>query len=135
MKDENPDRKIYYITGSVEAEDREYIRKIIETESNAIILASSGVMSTGVNIKNLHNIIFASPSKSKVTNLQSIGRVLRTSKDKTMAVLYDIADDLSIQTGKSLYKNHTIKHFMERIELYNEEQFNYTIYNVFIKNG
>jgi len=73
-----------------------------------------------------HNIIFASPSKARVRNLQSIGRVLRKSETKTNAVLYDIADDLSWKNKK----NYTILHFVERVKIYNEEQFPYKIYNV-----
>lgn len=119
-------RPVYYVSGSVDTEDREEIRKIVETENNAIIVASYGTFSTGVNIRNLHNIIFSSPSKSKIRNLQSIGRGLRKSDTKDSVTLYDIADDLSLKTRK----NFTILHFMERIKIYNEEKFDYKIYNV-----
>ena len=71
------DRKVFFVYGGVDGSDREEIRRITERESNAIIVASFGAFSTGINIRNLHNIIFASPSKSKVRNLQSIGRGLR----------------------------------------------------------
>ena len=123
------DRKIFYVSGSVDGEEREEIRRIVENESNAIIVASFGTFSTGVNIKNLHNIIFASPSKSRIRNLQSIGRGLRTSSTKSAATLYDIADDLTWKQKK----NFTILHFMERIKIYNEEKFKYKLYNVKIK--
>ena len=119
-------RKIFFVSGSVSGEEREKIRKIVEEENNAIIVASYGVFSTGVNIKNLHNIIFSSPSKSRIRNLQSIGRVLRKSENKTQSTLFDIADDLSWKNKK----NFTILHFMERIKIYNEEQFPYKVYNV-----
>jgi superfamily II DNA or RNA helicase len=104
-------------------EQREEIREITERESNAIIVASYGVFSTGISIKNLHNVIFASPSKSRIRNLQSIGRVLRKGKNKDKAVLYDISDDCTYNNRK----NYTLNHFIERIKLYNEEQFNYEI--------
>jgi len=123
---EAPDRKIYYVSGSVDGEEREEIRKIVENETNAIIVASYGTFSTGVNIKNLHNIIFSSPSKSRVRNLQSIGRGLRKSESKEEAVLYDIADDISWKSKK----NFTLLHFMERVKIYNEEKFSYKLYNV-----
>lgn len=123
-KDE--DRKVYFISGAVDGEDREEIRRIVETEKNAIIVASSGTFSTGINIRNLHNVIFSSPSKSRVKNLQSIGRVLRTSDSKDTAVLYDIADDLSWKK----HKNHTLLHFYERVKIYQEEKFEYKTYNV-----
>lgn len=126
LQDEAKDRKVFYVSGSVDGEEREEIRKIVEKESNAIIVASFGTFSTGVNIKNLHNIIFASPSKSRVRNLQSIGRGLRKSDSKTAATLYDIADDLSWKQKK----NYTLLHFMERVKIYNEEKFEYKIYKV-----
>ena len=125
---ESKDRKIFYVSGEVDGEEREEIRKIVETEKNAIIVASYGTFSTGVNIRNLHNVIFSSPSKSKVRNLQSIGRGLRKSDSKDSATLYDIADDM---TWKSK-KNFTLLHFMARIAIYNEEKFPYKIYNVSI---
>lgn len=123
---EAPNRKIYYIDGSIEGEEREKIRKTIENETNAIIVASYGTFSTGINIRNLHNIIFSSPSKSRVRNLQSIGRVLRKSLTINESVLYDIADDFSYKSKR----NYTLLHFMERIKIYNEEKFNYKIYNI-----
>ena len=89
------DRKVFFIHGGVDAVEREEARKICETQKDAIILASYGTFSTGINIRNLHNVIFASPSKSRVRNLQSIGRVLRKGENKAQAVLYDIADDCS----------------------------------------
>ena len=119
------DRNIYYVAGKTETEEREEIRKIIETETNAIILASS-VFSTGINIKNLHNIIFSSPSKSRIRNLQSIGRVLRKTKDDEPATLYDIADDLSWKSRQ----NFTLQHFKERIKIYSDESFPFKIYSV-----
>jgi superfamily II DNA or RNA helicase len=120
------DRNIFFVSGEVDGEVREDIRKIVEDETNAIIVASFGTFSTGVNIKNLHNIIFSSPSKSRVRNLQSIGRGLRKSETKSSSTLYDIADDMSWKSKK----NYTLLHFMERIKTYNEEKFNYKIYKV-----
>jgi len=129
IKNDAGDRKIFFVSGEVDGEEREQIRKIVETEQNAIIVASYGTFSTGVNIRNLHNVIFSSPSKSRIRNLQSIGRGLRKSETKTSSTLYDIADDL---TWKSK-KNHTLLHFIERINIYNEEKFEYKIYTVGLK--
>jgi len=123
------DRKVFYIFGGVEADEREAIRGIVEKEKDAIIVASYGTFSTGVNIKNLHNIIFASPSKSRIRNLQSIGRGLRLGDNKVNATLYDIADDL---THKSK-ENFTLKHFQERINIYTEEEFDYEMHNIDLK--
>ena len=125
-KEAEESRNVFFVSGEVSGEDREGIRKITEGERNAIIVASFGTFSTGVNIRNLHNIIFASPSKSRIRNLQSIGRGLRKSETKTSSTLYDIADDMSWK-GK---KNYTLLHFMERIKTYNEEKFEYKIYKV-----
>lgn len=119
-------RNIYFIHGGVDGEEREKIRNIMETESNAIIVASVGTMSTGVSIKNLHNIIFAISGKSRIRNLQSIGRVLRLHKEKEIATLYDVVDNLSV--GK--HQNFTLSHFLERVKTYNQEQFDYKIINV-----
>ena len=125
------DRKVFFIHGGVDAEERELVREITERENNAIIVASYGTFSTGVNIKNLHNVIFASPSKSRIRNLQSIGRVLRKGKNKTKAVLYDISDDCTYNSRK----NYTLNHLIERIKIYNEENFNYEIITIQLKKN
>lgn len=125
------ERKVFFVYGKTDAETREEVRKITEQENDAIIIASYGTFSTGINIRNLHNVIFASPSKSRIRNLQSIGRGLRLGDNKTKAVLYDIADDL--RHGK--YMNFTLKHFVERTEIYNEEKFAYKLYKIGLKNG
>ncbi len=122
-------RNVFFIHGGVDTEDREKVRAITEQENNAIIVASYGTFSTGINIKNLHNVIFASPSKSRIRNLQSIGRVLRKSDKKTKATLYDIADDISYKSKK----NYTLNHLIERIKIYNQENFNYDIVNIPLK--
>ena len=119
-------RKVFFVYGGTDTNDREDIRRIVESERDAIIVASYGTFSTGINITNLHNVIFASPSKSRVRNLQSIGRGLRKNKEKEMATLYDIADDFSYKN----YKNYTLQHFIERVKIYNEEQFDYKIITV-----
>jgi len=123
------ERHVFFVHGGVDTQDRERVREITEQEDNAIIVASYGTFSTGINIKNLHNIIFASPSKSRIRNLQSIGRVLRKGNQKTRATLYDIADDISTKSRK----NYTLNHLIERIKIYNEENFNYDIVNIPLK--
>jgi len=128
-KNKQSDRKVFFIHGGVNAEERELVREITEKEKNAIIVASYGTFSTGINIKNLHNVIFASPSKSRIRNLQSIGRVLRKGKDKVKATLYDIADDCTYNSRK----NYTLNHLIERIKIYNEENFNYEIVTIQLK--
>lgn len=125
------DRKVFFVYGKTEVDTREEIRAITETQSDAIIIASYGTFSTGINIRNLHNIVFASPSKSRVRNLQSIGRSLRLGVNKTEATLYDIADDLRYKE----HMNHTLRHFVERTKIYNEEKFSYKLFKIGIKNG
>ena len=122
-------QKVFFVHGGVDAESREEIREITENEKNAIIVASYGTFSTGINIRNLHNIIFASPSKSRIRNLQSIGRVLRKGANKVKAILYDIADDCTHNSRR----NYTLNHFIERIKIYNEENFNYEIISIQLK--
>jgi len=131
IEDKAQDRKVFYVHGGVDADIREDIRAITEKSNNAIIIASYGVFSTGVNIRNLHNIVFASPSKSRIRNLQSIGRGLRLKDNNSAATLYDIADDISYTKDK---ENFTLKHFKERINIYNDEDFNYEIHNVELIN-
>lgn len=122
-------RKVFYVSGDVETADREAIRKIVEKQKNAIIVASLGTFSTGINIRNLHNIIFASPSKSQIKVLQSIGRGLRQSDDLRTTKLFDLADDLHWK-GR---KNYTLMHSAERIKIYSKESFNYKIYEIEFK--
>ncbi len=124
-------RHVFFVHGGTDVQVREEVRAITEKENDAIIVASYGTFSTGINIRNLHNVIFASPSKSRVRNLQSIGRGLRIGDNKTEAVLYDIADDFRI--GKHV--NFTLKHFGERCKIYDEEKFKYKFYNIEVKNA
>ena len=120
------ERPVFFVHGGVDATEREEVRELTERENNAIIIASYGTFSTGINIKRLHNIIFASPSKSRIRTLQSIGRVLRKGMGKVNATLYDVADD----TKKGSKQNYTLNHLIERIKYYNEEKFNYEIIQI-----
>ena len=124
-------RKVFFIHGGVDTTDREDIRKIMEIEQDAIIVASFGTFSTGINIRNLHNIIFAMPTKSSIRTLQSIGRGLRQNDGKEIATLYDISDDLRYKK----HMNYTLKHFVERTKIYNEEKFPFKIYKIGLKDG
>ena len=128
---ENTDgkRKIFFVHGGTDTDTRESIRHTVESERDAIIVASYGVFSVGVNIRNLSNIVFASPSKSRIRNLQSIGRGLRKSNLKKMATLYDIADDLKYKEKK----NYTLEHYEERVRVYKEERFPLATYHIQLK--
>ena len=117
-------RKVFYVSGKTPADTREEIRAITESESNAILVCSYGTFSTGINIVNLHNIIFASPSKSQIRVLQSIGRGLRKSTLDT--TIYDIADDLHWKANK----NYTLNHSAERVKIYSKERFKFKIHEV-----
>ena len=121
-----PGRKVFYVSGETEAEDRELVRQITEQEENAIIIASYGVFSTGVNIRNLDNLVFAAGTKSKIRTLQSIGRGLRKSDRKSTVTVFDIVDDLSVKSKK----NFALLHFTERLAFYAAEQFRYKIYRI-----
>ena len=120
------ERKLFYVSGETDVDTREEIRAITETQDNAIIVASMGTFSTGINIKRLHNIIFASPSKSQIRVLQSIGRGLRKSADGRATKVFDIADDLHWKSKK----NYTLNHAAERIKIYAKEKFKYKLYDV-----
>ena len=130
IRNKAENRDVFFIYGGVDAEQREQVRAITEKSNNAIIVASYGTFSTGINIRNLHNIIFASPSKSRIRNLQSIGRGLRLGDHKVNATLYDIADDMQYKSKE----NFTLKHFQERINIYTEEEFDYEIHNIELKD-
>ena len=123
---ESDSHQVHFVHGGISADDREEIRHITEQTDNNIILASYGTFSTGINIKKLDNIVFASPSKSKIRNLQSIGRVLRKGNGKEKATLYDIVDDLQYKS----YQNFAVKHFLERVNIYTDEGFEFKIYNI-----
>ena len=130
IKEQAKNRHVFFVFGGTDVEIRESVRAITEKERDAIIVASYGTFSTGVNIRNLHNIIFASPSKSRIRNLQSIGRGLRIGDNKDEAVLFDISDDFRI--GK--YTNYALKHFVDRVKIYDDEKFNYKFYNIELKD-
>ena len=117
------DKEVHFVHGGVGTDEREQIRALAEKKNNILILASYGVFSTGINIRNLHNVVFASPYKSRIKVLQSIGRGLRKSEQKDAVKLYDIADNLTYKNRK----NFTLLHFQERINIYNEEEFNYKV--------
>jgi superfamily II DNA or RNA helicase len=121
-------RELHFIYGATKGDERERVRHLVENDpiKQHDILASYGVFSTGVNIKRLDNVIFATSSKSEIKVLQSIGRSLRKAEDSQKAVLYDIADDLS----SGSYSNYTMEHFKKRIEIYSSEQFAFKIFTV-----
>jgi len=104
---------------------REQIRGIVEEQDNSLIVASYGTFSTGVNIRRINNIVFAAPSKSKIRVLQSIGRGLRTHEDKDSIKLFDVVDDM--RHGKWI--NFTLRHYGDRLKIYNDEQFEYRIHS------
>ena len=119
-------KDIFMIHGKTDVEEREQIRHIVDNNTNSILVSSFGTCSTGINIKNINAIIFASPSKSVIRILQSIGRGLRKSDIKDKVVVYDIGDDLKHLS----YRNHTLKHMDERLDLYTNEKFPFSLKNI-----
>lgn len=122
-------RNVHFVSGKVDTDSREEIRKICDhddKDGSWIIVASMGCFSTGINIRNIHSIIFASPTKSQIKVLQSIGRSLRISDNGQDALLLDIIDDFSWKSKS----NFTLEHGKERVKIYNKEQFNYKINKV-----
>lgn len=122
-------RKVFLIHGKTDVEEREQIRTILSNESNAILVGSSGVLSTGTNIPSLANLIFAHPTKSKIRTLQSVGRALRVHKDKSHATLFDVVDDFTYKKRE----NYSVKHFIERMKMYADEKFSFKIYKIQMK--
>lgn len=125
------DKDIFFIHGGTDVEQREHIRKVVDKQDNSILLASYGTCSTGINIRNIHNIVFASPSKSVIRVLQSIGRGLRKSETKNSVTVYDIGDDLKYKK----YRNHSLNHMDERIRIYTKEKFNYKLVSLKLKEN
>ena len=124
IKDKYEGRKVFFVYGGVNTDTREQIREIVENETDAIIVASYGTFSTGINIRNIDNIVFASPSKSKIRVLQSLGRGLRVGDKSKSLKVFDISDDL---TSAKSRLNFTLRHFHERLNIYKEQGFNYKI--------
>lgn len=122
----NGSKKIHFVSGQIDGAERERIRREVETGDNHIILASYGTYAQGINIRRLHNIVFATSYKSRIKNLQSIGRGLRLHDNKDKVILYDIVDDCSTKSKK----NFSVKHFIERMAIYNEEKFDFKIHNI-----
>ena len=116
----------YYVHGGTDVSDREAVRELVERSTNAIIVASLGTFSTGINIRNIHNIVFASPSKSQIRVLQSIGRGLRTADNDQDTKLIDIADNLQVGSKG----NFTLKHSVARMKIYEKEKFDYKLHKV-----
>ena len=116
-------KESFLIHGGIKTDVRENIRELVEKNDNSIIVASFGTYSTGINIRNLHNVVFASPSKSRIRNLQSIGRALRRTDEKVVANLFDVSDDISHKAKK----NYTLNHMLERLKIYNDQKFDYAI--------
>jgi superfamily II DNA or RNA helicase len=131
FKQQIPDKDIYCIHGGTDVDQREEIRKVVDRSDNSILLASYGTCSTGINIRNIHNVVFASPSKSVVRVLQSIGRGLRKSETKTAVNVYDIGDDLRHKK----YRNHSLNHMDERIRIYTKEKFKYKLVSLQLKEN
>ena len=126
---DNVGSNIFFVYGATDTKEREKIREIVDREKSSITIASYGTFSTGINIRNINNIVLASPSKSKIRVLQSIGRGLRISSNKDSILVFDIADDISYKERR----NFTLIHFSERINIYNKEQFDYEINKVVLK--
>jgi len=124
------DKKVFFVYGGTTTETREKIRGIVEKEKDSLIIASYGTFSTGINIRNINNVVFASPSKSRVRVLQSIGRGLRQTEDKSAVKLFDVSDNLSYKSRL----NFTYRHFTERLNIYKEEQFKYEINRINLWN-
>lgn len=130
MIGEKTNRKVFFVHGGVKGDVREEIRAIVEKETDAMIIASYGTYSTGINIKNLHNVIFASPTKSRIRTLQSIGRGLRVSETKDSCILFDIADNLTYNKKK----NYTLNHLIERVRMYSAEGFPYELHAIKLRS-
>ncbi|UPW37901.1 tail completion protein [Escherichia phage vB_EcoM_ESCO10] len=129
-------KEVYYVSGEVNTETRNALKLMAENGKGIIVVASYGVFSTGISVKNLHHVIFAHPVKSKIIVLQTIGRVLRKHDSKQVAQVFDIIDDMGVKPKskdskkKYVHLNYALKHGLDRIQRYADEKFNYVMKEV-----
>lgn len=125
--------KVYYVSGEVDTETRNALKVMAENGKGIIIVASYGVFSTGISVKNLHHVIFAHGVKSKIIVLQTVGRVLRKHGSKSVATVWDLIDDAGVKPKslntkkKYTHLNYLLKHGIDRIQRYADEKFNYVM--------
>lgn len=125
--------KVYYVSGEVDTETRNAFKVMAENGKGIIIVASYGVFSTGISVKNLHHVIFAHGVKSKIIILQTVGRVLRKHGSKAVATVWDLIDDAGVKPKslntkkKYIHLNYLLKHGIDRIQRYADEKFNYVM--------
>ena len=117
LKAKCKNKQVFFIRGEVAVEEREKVKKLMENTTDVVCIAISKIFSTGINIKNLHYIVFAGGGKAKVKIIQSIGRGLRLHKDKKGVIIIDIADML----------HYGSQHYMKRLSLYKGEKIDYGI--------
>jgi superfamily II DNA or RNA helicase len=126
IREKTPEKEVYYIDGDTDPNTREIFIKRMEEETNRILVASFGTLSTGISINNIHNIFLTESYKSEVLIKQTLGRGMRLHENKDKVNVVDFVDDFSLN-GK---QNYLLKHSNERIEIYKREQFDYKIYEI-----
>jgi superfamily II DNA or RNA helicase len=124
------DKRIYYVDGGVSPELREEFKSRMEKNNDVIIVASYGTFSTGISIKNIHNIFFTESFKSEVIIRQSIGRGLRKHHEKETVKIYDFIDDLRYKDETVDWSNYTFRHGIERRKIYKEEKFPFEVHDI-----
>lgn len=107
-------KNTFYIDGGVETEDREMYKDAMERKEGVIIVASFGTFSTGIDLKNVHHILFVETTKAEITIRQSIGRGMRMLADKNKVIIWDLIDDLD---------GYSVKHSQIREKIYIEQDF------------
>ena len=128
-----PNRTAYLVhSGHFQRNDEKFksfeeLKPFLETDENSILIANYQLVGTGISIKNIHFVLFASSIKSYITTIQAIGRGLRVSDTKKKVLLIDIVDDLSYKGKVNIIQNYSLKHFNERFKIYNENGFDYMI--------
>lgn len=105
-----PNKPAFYTDGQTKVQDREKIRGDFEKSDGNVLFSNVQIMSTGVSIKRLHNVVFCFSSKSTTRVIQSIGRVLRLYKGKDEANLIDCVFNTK----------YSRRHYKERLRLYKE---------------
>lgn len=126
LREVQAEKEVYYVDGDTDPERRDYYKTKLEEGANKVLVASFGTLSTGVSVKNIHNIFLTESYKSEVLIKQSLGRGMRLYEGKEKVNIIDFVDDFSWKSSA----NYLMKHSLERIEIYKREKFDYKIYDV-----
>jgi superfamily II DNA or RNA helicase len=109
-----------FISGSVKSKERKQEYQSVQQATNKIIIATYGVAAVGIDIPRIFNLYLFEPGKSFIRVIQSIGRGIRTAKDKTSVQVYDVCSN----------HKYSKRHLTERKRFYKEQGYPFTVNKV-----